>query len=570
MTGQSGNAARPLRLGVPDHDGRYPASIRSADEETIMNESPHGEPTLAARSHLALRHDLHARFGPAQVGVSADGATVHLMGPIDSGLVVGGFAVLDGEPADGWTSLVVQVRSISLVDREGPELEISEALADAELAITSATVRPLLRTLRGAGVVLGAIDDAQFTRHHRVPPFGERTVRPAEPDELAVIMSGLDSDVSPIGIGVLRDAPDVPAQLVAKGFARHTFMCGQSGSGKTYTTGVLFERLLSETTLPIVILDPNSDHIHLGTLRDPDDHSEESERFRAAAQSVRVARARGLDASFVLCADFSDLGLDYQALLLRLHPIDDADEFDALRRITGTLAQPYSVDDVIEAAETEFGDEPVAARIARRIRNLGIAGWDVWRRDDETSLARVGLRDERCVVLDVGSLAHRDERTVVALALLGNRWAQRRDRQPALIAIDEAHNVLPAVTDDPLLRATAELGAMIAGEGRKFGLHLFVATQRPSKVHPNVVSQCDNLVLMRVNGAGDVDDLVSLFSHVPEAMIRSSTGFGLGQALFAGPIAPVPMVVQVTTRRTPEGGGDVPTDWATPPSGAQR
>jgi uncharacterized protein len=125
--------------------------------------------------------------------------------------------------------------------------------------------------------------------------------------------------------------------------------------------------------------------------------------------------------------------------------------------------------------------------------------------------------------------------------------------------------VLPAVSDDPLLRATTDLGVLIAGEGRKFGLHLFVATQRPSKVHPNVVSQCDNLVLMRMNGARDVDDIVSLFSHVPEAMVRAAPGFGLGQALFAGPISPVPMFAQVGARLSPEGGGDVPTSWAAPP-----
>jgi DNA helicase HerA-like ATPase len=535
-------------------------------EEIMTTQDPHDEASLSARSHLALRHEMHDRFGPAQVGVCADGAVVHLMTPVDAGLLVGAFAVLEGEVGDEWSSLVIQVRSMSLVDRAGPLLDIGTPLTDGELSVVSARVQPTLRTLTGTGVVLGTIADDGFTRRHQVRPFGERLVRPAAPAELAAIVAGLDSGAASFRIGALREAPELPAQLVAKGFARHTFMCGQSGSGKTYTTGVLFERLLAETALPIVILDPNSDHVHLGTLTDPDDHSEESERFRRAAATVRVARARGLDASFVLCADFSDLGIEYQALLLRLHPIHDADEFDALRRITDTLVAPYSVDDVIDAARANLGDDPLALGVARRISNLGIADWEVWRRGDEESLARMGLRDERCVVLDVGSLAQRDERTVVALALLANRWAHRRERRPALIAIDEAHNVVPADTDDPLLSATAELGALIAGEGRKFGLHLFVATQRPSKVHPNVVSQCDNLVLMRVNGAGDVDDLVSLFSHVPDAMIRSSTGFGLGQALFAGPIAPVPSVVQVTTRRTPEGGGDVPADWATPPA----
>ncbi|HSL72820.1 MAG TPA: ATP-binding protein [Ilumatobacteraceae bacterium] len=517
-------------------------------------------------SHLGLRHDLHAHFGPSQVAVSADGVTVHVSGPVDAGLLVGGFAVVDGEDGDEWTSLVVQIRAMSLVHREGPELDVSTTLGDDDLQIKSATVRPTLRALVGTGVVLGTVGADGFTRRQQVTPFGERLVRPAQPEELTTVAGALDSGAASFDIGVLRHTQDVAARLVAKGFARHTFMCGQSGSGKTYTTGVLFERLLAETTLPIVILDPNSDHIHLGTMADPDDHSEEAERLRSAARSVRVARARGLEASFLLCADFSDLGLDYQALLLRLHPIADADEFDALRRITASLTEPYSVDDVIDSAHAAFAGDELAERVARRIANLGIADWDVWRRGDESSLARVGLRDERCVVLDLGSLARPDERTVVALALLGKRWQLRRDRRPVLIAVDEAHNVLPADTDDPLRRATAELGVLIAGEGRKFGLHLFVATQRPSKVHPNVVSQCDNLVLMRMNGAGDVDDLVSLFSHVPDSMIRSSTGFGLGQALFAGPIAPVPMVVQVSTRRTPEGGGDVPTDWTTPPS----
>jgi hypothetical protein len=134
-----------------------------------------------------------------------------------------------------------------------------------------------------------------------------------------------------------------------------------------------------------------------------------------------------------------------------------------------------------------------------------------------------------------------------------------------LLAVDEAHNVFPAATDDPLLQAAADLGVLIAGEGRKFGLHLLVATQRPGKVHPNVVSQCDNLVLMRMNGAADVEELTSLFSHVPAPLLQRAPGFGLGQALVAGPISPVPLLAQIGARHTPEGGGDVPTTWTTRP-----
>jgi len=111
-----------------------------------------------------------------------------------------------------------------------------------------------------------------------------------------------------------------------------------------------------------------------------------------------------------------------------------------------------------------------------------------------------------------------------------------------------------------------DVGSLIAGEGRKFGIHLFVASQRPGKVHPNVLSQCDNLILMRMNGAQDIDELESAFSHVPPRLLHEALSFGLGQALFAGPLAPLPLIAQVGTRLTPEGGADVPTTWTAPPS----
>ena len=182
-------------------------------------------------------------------------------------------------------------------------------------------------------------------------------------------------------------------------------------------------------------------------------------------------------------------------------------------------------------AQAGAGRHPEAAGLVTRIENLGLADWALWRRDGEASVASVDVSGANCVVVDLGSLPRAQERSVVALAMLGRRWAGRAGRKPVLIAVDEAHNVFPAVTDDPLLQAAGDLGALVAGEGRKFGIHRFVATQRPAKVHANVVSQCDNLVLMRMNGTADVEDLTALFSHVPAPLVRRSLTFGLGQAL---------------------------------------
>ena len=60
----------------------------------------------------------------------------------------------------------------------------------------------------------------------------------------------------------------VPCLADGCGFNRHTFLCGQSGSGKTCSLGVILEQLLTDTDLRLVILDPNSDFVHLGELGD--------------------------------------------------------------------------------------------------------------------------------------------------------------------------------------------------------------------------------------------------------------------------------------------------------------
>ena len=56
--------------------------------------------------------------------------------------------------------------------------------------------------------------------------------------------------------------------------------------------------------------------------------------------------------------------------------------------------------------------------------------------------------------------------------------------------IDEAQNVCPAESADPLAALATEDAIRIAGEGRKFGLYLIVVTQRPQKIHENVLSEC--------------------------------------------------------------------------------
>ena len=123
--------------------------------------------------------------------------------------------------------------------------------------------------------------------------------------------------------------------------------------------------------------------------------------------------------------------------------------------------------------------------------------------------------------------------------------------------IDEAHNVCPAEPADPLTALATEHAIRIAGEGRKFGLYLIVVTQRPQKVHENVLAQCDNLVLMRMNSTADLAHVARVFSFVAPGLIDRATTFRQGEALVAGKLATHPALIRFGARISEEGGADV-------------
>jgi uncharacterized protein len=126
-----------------------------------------------------------------------------------------------------------------------------------------------------------------------------------------------------------------------------------------------------------------------------------------------------------------------------------------------------------------------------------------------------------------------------------------------LLVIDEAHNLCSPELTSPLAVAVRERIIQIAAEGRKFGLWLLLSTQRPSKVHPGIVSQCDNLALMKMTSPLDLDGLSTWFGFAPQAMLAASPWFRQGEALFAGGFVPTPTLVKMGDRLTPEGGSDV-------------
>ena len=385
-------------------------------------------------------------------------------------------------------------------------------------------------------------------------PFHDAMVRPATADEVREHLEETAPPRAQLEIGELLLADGVPFSLDAGGFGRHTFLCGQSGSGKTYSLGVVLEQLLLETDLQIIVLDPNSDYAKLGQLR-PDAGGAETDRYTEATRSLVVRRSGD-----GLAVRLAELDPATQAAVLRLDPIADRNEYAELTALTDS-GEALSLEQ-LEQLERDGG---AGGELIGRARNLGLHHWGIWAGADRTSLLpELARNDVRCLVVDLGSLETREEQALASAAVLGELWRRREERRPVLIVIDEAHNVCPARPEDPLTAIATEHAVRIAGEGRKFGLYLLVSTQRPQKVHENVLSQCDNLLLMRMNSLADLGYVGEVFSFVPESLLERATTFRQGESLAAGLISPHPAFLRFGKRLAQEGGGDVPADWSRP------
>lgn len=332
-------------------------------------------------------------------------------------------------------------------------------------------------------------------------------------------------------------------------FNRHTFWCGQSGSGKTYALGVVLEQLLLHTGLPVLILDPNSDFVHLGEPT-PEAPAEEAAAIRAL--DVRVHRRPGSGARD-LVVRIADMDLASRAAVLRLDPIADAEEFHVLRQLDAEFGPQDGPAMLRSLADST---DPARQALLRRLTNLGVPEWDVWARGADGTERVVDERPD-LVVADIGGFRVAEEGAAAALAILDAVWRDRESRRPLLIVIDEAHHLCPADPVTPLATALVERLIQIAAEGRKYGLWLLLSTQRPSKIHPQVLSQCDNLALLKTNAPADLAHLAEFFGGVPAELLDASPTSSQGQCLFAGGFAPRPARVQMARRLTRQGGSDV-------------
>ena len=159
-------------------------------------------------------------------------------------------------------------------------------------------------------------------------------------------------------------------------------------------------------------------------------------------------------------------------------------------------------------------------------------------------------------------------------SLAYERFRQGQDAaDPTLLVLEEAHHYLqqPETSDG----AAQQLAyARLAKEGRKFGLSLWVSTQRPAEVSPTVLAQCGTWVVFRLTSEQDRRQVGAASEWADRRELewvaglprREAVAFGSGVAapvrLKAPTASPLPKSLDPDFRKWfkegqsgPEGGG---------------
>jgi DNA helicase HerA-like ATPase len=328
---------------------------------------------------------------------------------------------------------------------------------------------------------------------------------------------------------------NAPVYLEISG-SRAMLICGKRGSGKSYTMGVLIEELLNgpDMVIPIVI-DPMGIYHTMGGGNTIQSNDLYGWGLTTHAYPVRLLvpgepeqlydpevlaamRTRGVE-TVPLRLNPSDLSPDGWCDLFGLNinqPIGIA-MFRAVRQLA---KQPgFRLTDIMRHIEMD-GQAQDVSKQALLNRLEAAALWNIFRTSDRYEPIDAIFAPGVVNVVDVSRLESgpRGLRNLVVSIICRNLFRKRADARlreefgldaglPRVwLTIDEAHQFVPAggttLAKEQIIRW--------AKEGRQPGLSLVVATQQPSAVDNEVLSQCDIILSHKLTTKADVAALNSL------------------------------------------------------------
>ena len=120
---------------------------------------------------------------------------------------------------------------------------------------------------------------------------------------------------------------------------------------------------------------------------------------------------------------------------------------------------------------------------------------------------------------------------------------KNRGSIPFHIILEEAHRYIQADHDRFLFGYN--IFERIAKEGRKYGVILGIITQRPVELSDNVISQCTNFLIFKINHPMDIKYIREMVPHITDEIIEKQKSLQPGTCLGFGLGFKIPLIVKM-------------------------
>lgn len=159
--------------------------------------------------------------------------------------------------------------------------------------------------------------------------------------------------------------------------------------------------------------------------------------------------------------------------------------------------------------------------------------------------------DSNFVVIDLSGV-NTDTKKRIPLLLTNKLYNEHKAVGKAKsylnIVVDEAHNILSHQStreSEEWKDYRLEVFEEIIKEGRKFGVFMTIASQRPSDISSTIISQLHNYFIHRLVNERDIEQVNNTISYLDKVSVESLPILSTGVCVIAGQLAEMPLVVQI-------------------------
>ena len=407
----------------------------------------------------------------------------------------------------------------------------------------------------------------EFERGVATYPLPQQTLYLTPKSDLRFIYGHTDGASVQIGEHVGSGGAPCYAHLNEL-LGKHTAILGSTGAGKSAAVAAMLHSILNRgqdleraTWHPrIVILDPHNEygsafptHAHLstedGTLRLPYwllNFQETVALLIGKTEFVATSQANIVKAALTTARQegANELELDKNAITVDSPVPYRLETFRAAVESSkpSQASRQESHNSILQKLEI--------LRTDGRLKFL-MSDWDKAHGDDFSTIIRQILGDDASPrVVDLSGVPN--EVAGVASAVIARTlfnlkvWQTEKERNadPVLLVCEEAHRYVPN-SGEAQYEAAQESIRRIAKEGRKYGVGLFLVSQRPSEVESTVLSQCNSWIVLRITNESDRSHVRGILPDSLEGLTKMLSGLRRQEAIFVGQAATLPSRIMI-------------------------